>query len=145
MSTQDPLWKLRHALAGVGLALLLSVFAAAFAGAALGDLIGGAYGTRVALYAGLLVYVLTGAAVLFVKVATDQGAALFGRQVFERLAEFFIFSFLFFAMRRDLCFFLLTALLAFSLAGSAFFGGAGFFAIVTLSCRKWSRQSDSNR
>ena len=45
MSYQDPLWKMRHALAGVGLALLLSVFAAAVAGAALGDLFGGDYGT----------------------------------------------------------------------------------------------------
>jgi hypothetical protein len=86
MSTQDPLWKLRHALAGVGLALLLSVFTAAFAGAALSDLIGGGYGTRVAMYAGLLVYVLTGAGVLFVKVAQHETAPV----SFNRVARWFV-------------------------------------------------------
>ncbi len=85
MSQQDPLWKLRHALAGVGLALLLSVLVAAFAGAALGDLVGGGYGTRVALYGGLLVYVLTGAVVLFVKVAQHETAPL----SFARVARWF--------------------------------------------------------
>jgi hypothetical protein len=85
MSTQDPLWKLRHALAGVGLALLLSVFAAAFAGAALGDLVGGGYGTRVAVYGALLVYVLTGAVVLFVRVAQHETAPL----SFARVARWF--------------------------------------------------------
>jgi hypothetical protein len=85
MSTQDPLWKLRHALAGVGLALLLSVFVAAFAGAALGDWFGGGYGTRVALYGGLLVYVLTGAVVLFVQVAQHETAPV----SFARVARWF--------------------------------------------------------
>lgn len=85
MSTQDPLWKMRHALAGVGLALLLSVFVAAFAGAALGDAVGGGYGTRVALYAALLVYVVAGALVLFVKVAQHETMPL----SFARVATWF--------------------------------------------------------
>ena len=85
MSQQDPLWKLRHALAGVGLALLLSVFTAAFAGAWLGDALGGGYGMRVALYAALLLYVVVGAGVLFVKVAQYETAAL----SFSRVATWF--------------------------------------------------------
>ncbi len=85
MSTQDPLWKLRHALAGVGLALLLAVFTAAFAGAALGDAVGGGYGMRVALYGALLAYVVTGAVVLFVKVAQHETAPL----SFARVARWF--------------------------------------------------------
>jgi hypothetical protein len=85
MSTQDPLWKLRHALGGVGLALLLSIFVAAFAGAALGDALGGGYGTRVALYAALLAHVLTGAVVLFVKLAQHETTPL----SFARVARWF--------------------------------------------------------
>lgn len=72
----DPLYKLRHALAGVGLALLLSVFVAAFAGAALGDAFGGGYGTRVAIYGVLLLYVVVGAGVLFVRLARHETSAL---------------------------------------------------------------------
>jgi MFS family permease len=72
MYENDPLWRLRHALAGVGLALLISVFIAAFAGAFLGDLFGDSYGLRVAFYAGLLLYVVVGAGVLFAKVARHE-------------------------------------------------------------------------
>ncbi len=72
MSTQDPLWKLRHALAGVGIALLLSVGVAAVLGALLGDLVAGTYGARVAFYGALLLYVVVGAGVLFVKVAQHE-------------------------------------------------------------------------
>jgi hypothetical protein len=68
----DPLWKLRHALAGVALALLLSVLAAAFAGSLLGDVFGGGYGLRAGIYAGLLLYVVVGAGVLFAKVARHE-------------------------------------------------------------------------
>ena len=68
----DPLWKLRHALAGVGIALLLSVLAAALIGRGLGDLIGGDYGTRVAVYGAALLYVVVGAGVLFVRVAQHE-------------------------------------------------------------------------
>jgi hypothetical protein len=86
MSYEDPLWKMRHALAGVGLALLLSVFVAAFAGSALGDLLGGGYGLRVALYGGLLLYVVAGAAVLFIKLAQHETAPL----SFARVARWFL-------------------------------------------------------
>lgn len=85
MSFEDPLWKLRHALAGVGIALLLSVFVAAFSGAAIGDLFGGGYGLRVGVYAGLLLYVVAGAAVLFVKVAQFETTPL----SFSRVATWF--------------------------------------------------------
>ena len=68
----DPLWKLRHALAGLALALLASVLLAAMVGAFLADLFGDSYGRRVAVYSGLLLYVLVGAGVLFVKVAQHE-------------------------------------------------------------------------
>ncbi len=72
MSYQDPLWKLRHALAGVALALVLAVLTAAFAGSLLGDLFVGSYGARVAFYGALLLYVVVGAGVLFAKVAQHE-------------------------------------------------------------------------
>ncbi len=100
MSVQDPLWKLRHALAGVGLALLLSVFVAAFAGAALGDAVGGGYGTRVSLYSGLLVYVLTGAVVLFVKVAQHETEAVSFTRVARWFASLWLWPVLLLAARR---------------------------------------------
>lgn len=72
MSYEDPLWKLRHALAGVALALLLAVLASALLGSVLGDLIAGTYGARVAVYSALLLYVVVGAGVLFTKVAQHE-------------------------------------------------------------------------
>ncbi len=72
MLDNDPLWKLRHALAGLALALIASVLLAAMLGAFVGDLFGDSYHRRVAIYAGLLVYVLIGAGVLFVKVAQHE-------------------------------------------------------------------------
>ncbi len=72
MSQQDPLWKLRHALAGVAIALLLALLTSALAGRLLGDLLGGGYGMRSGIYAGLLLYVVVGAGVLFVKVAQHE-------------------------------------------------------------------------
>ena len=101
MTTQDPLWKLRHALAGVGLALLLSVFVAAMAGAALGDAFGGDYGTRVALYAALLVYVITGAVVLFVKVAQHETAPLSFARVARWFASLWLWPLLWVAGRKQ--------------------------------------------
>jgi hypothetical protein len=68
----DPLWKLRHALAGVGIALVLSVLTAALVGRVAGDLIAGTYGARVAVYGVLLLYVVVGAGVLFAKVARHE-------------------------------------------------------------------------
>ena len=76
MIDNDPLWRLRHAIAGVCIALVLAVLTAAMTGSALGDLFGGGYGTRVAVYSALLVYVVVGAGVLFVKVAQHETAPL---------------------------------------------------------------------
>ena len=72
MLDNDPLWRLRHALAGLGMALVCSVLIAALIGSVLGDLLGGTYGWRVGTYALLLVYVVVGAVVLFVKVAQHE-------------------------------------------------------------------------
>jgi MFS family permease len=72
MSENDPLWRLRHALAGIGLALTCSVLIAAVLGSVLGDALGGTYAWRAGVYAALLLYVLVGAVVLFVKVAQHE-------------------------------------------------------------------------
>ena len=56
----------------MALALVGAVLVAAMAGAFLGDLIGGGYGTRVAFYGALLLYVVVGAGVLFAKVARHE-------------------------------------------------------------------------
>ena len=72
MYDNDPLWKLRHALIGLGLALLLSVLTAALLGRVIGDAWGGGYGSRVTVYGLLLLYVVVGAVVLFVKVARHE-------------------------------------------------------------------------
>ena len=95
----DPLWRLRHALAGVALALLLSVAVAALAGAALGDAIGGSYGARVAAYAALLAYVVVGAGVLFAKVAQHETRPLSVGRVGLWLASLWLWPVLLFARR----------------------------------------------
>lgn len=77
----DPLWKLRHALAGVALALLASLLTAALAGRWLGDAFGGDYGLRVGIYLALLAYVVVGAALLFTRVAQHETRALSGGRV----------------------------------------------------------------
>jgi hypothetical protein len=77
----DPLWRLRHALAGVGLALLLSVPLAAVLGRVVGDWFADSYGLRVGIYSALLLYVLVGAGVLFVKVAQHETRPLSARRV----------------------------------------------------------------
>lgn len=68
----DPLWRLRHALAGLCIAVALSVPAAAWIGQMLGDLFGDRYETRLAIYLGLLVHVLVGAGMLFHRVARHE-------------------------------------------------------------------------
>ncbi len=72
MMENDPLWKLRHALTGMALALLASVLIAALAGRFLGDLFGDSYALRAGIYSGLLVYAVVGAVVLFIKVARHE-------------------------------------------------------------------------
>lgn len=86
----DPLWKLRHALAGVGLALLLSVPVAALLGSALGDALGGSYGWRAGVYAVLLLYVVIGAFVLFAKVARHETRPLSAQRVGLWLASLWL-------------------------------------------------------
>jgi MFS family permease len=68
----DPLWRLRHALLGMGLALLASVLVAALAGRMVGDLFGDSYERRLTIYLCLLAYVIAGAVVLFVRVAQHE-------------------------------------------------------------------------
>jgi hypothetical protein len=86
----DPLWRLRHALAGVGLALLVSVLAAALAGRVIGDLSGGDYGLRVTIYLVLLAYVVAGAVVLFVKVAQHETRPLSPSRVLKWFASLWL-------------------------------------------------------
>ena len=100
MSFEDPLWKLRHALAGVAVALLLSVGVAALAGAALGDALAGTYGARVAMYAALLGYVVVGAGVLFAKVAQHETRPLTVARVGLWLASLWLWPALLLGKRR---------------------------------------------
>jgi putative Ca2+/H+ antiporter (TMEM165/GDT1 family) len=86
----DPLWRLRHALAGVALALLLSVPLAALLGRWGGDLFGDSYGQRVAAYAALLLYVVVGAGVLFAKVARHETRPLSAGRVGLWLASLWL-------------------------------------------------------
>lgn len=83
----DPLWRLRHALAGVALALLLSVFAAAAAGRLIGDLFADSYALRAAIYTALLVYVVTGAVVLFARVARHETRPLSASRLLRWIAS----------------------------------------------------------
>ncbi|MBP6766025.1 MAG: hypothetical protein KA141_13555 [Rubrivivax sp.] len=100
MIENDPLWKLRHALVGVGVALLLSVGLAALAGRWVGDLVGGGYGTRVAVYGGLLLYVVVGAGVLFAKVARHETRPLTPQRVGLWLASLWLWPALLLAGKR---------------------------------------------
>lgn len=95
----DPLWRLRHALAGVALALLAAVLLAALAARLLGDLIGDSYGLRVAIYGGLLLYVVAGAGVLFVKVAQHETRPLSAGRVGKWLASLWLWPLLLAARR----------------------------------------------
>ena len=96
----DPLWKLRHALAGLALALLLSVLAAALAGRLLGDAFGGDYGARVTVYGLLLLYVLVGAVVLFIKVAQHETRPLTPGRVLTWFASLWLWPALLLARRK---------------------------------------------
>jgi MFS family permease len=86
----DPLWTLRYALAGVGLALLLSVPIAAVVGGLLGDWLGDSYEWRAGSYGALLLYVVAGAFVLFAKVARHETRPLGARRVALWLASLWL-------------------------------------------------------
>lgn len=90
----DPLWKLRHALAGLALALLLSVLAAAMAGSLLADMFGGGYNARVTVYGLLLLHVVVGAVVLFIKVAQHETRPLTPGRVLTWFASLWLWPLL---------------------------------------------------
>jgi putative Ca2+/H+ antiporter (TMEM165/GDT1 family) len=94
MPVEDPLYRLRHALAGVALALLLSVFVAALLGRVLGDAFGDSYAWRAGIYSGLLLYVVVGAAVLFTRVAVHEKRPLSGGRVLLWLASLWLWPLL---------------------------------------------------
>jgi 4-amino-4-deoxy-L-arabinose transferase-like glycosyltransferase len=96
----DPLWKLRHALAGLAVALLLSVPLAALLGRFAGDWIGGDYGARVTVYGLVLLHVVVGAVVLFVKVAQHETRPLSVARVFTWLASVWLWPLLLLARRK---------------------------------------------
>ena len=98
--SSDPLWKLRHALAGLGLALLLSVPTAAVVGRLLGDAFGGDYGARVAVYSVLLLHVVVGAGVLFVKVAQHETRPLSAGRVLTWLVSLWLWPLLLLLLAR---------------------------------------------
>lgn len=100
MLDNDPLWKLRHALAGVGLALLASVLAAAVAGSLLGDLVGGTYAWRAGVYSALLLYVVVGAGVLFAKVARHETRPVSAARVVRWFASLWLWPLLLALHRR---------------------------------------------
>lgn len=90
MHENDPLWKMRHALLGLMLALALSVPLAALLGRWLGDAFGDSYGLRVAIYSGLLLYVVVGAVVLFMRVARHETQPLSLQRVMLWLASLWL-------------------------------------------------------
>ena len=98
--SNDPLWKLRHALAGLGLALLLSVPAAAVVGRLLGDAFGGDYSARVAVYSLLLLHVVVGAGVLFVKVAQHETRQLSAGRVLTWFVSLWLWPLLLLARKQ---------------------------------------------
>lgn len=98
--SNDPLWKLRHALAGLGLALALSVPTAAVAGRLLGDAFGGDYGARVTVYGLLLLHVVVGAGVLFVKVAQHETRPLSAGRVLTWFMSLWLWPLLLLARKK---------------------------------------------
>ena len=96
----DPLWRLRHALAGLALALVLSVLLAAGVARSVGDLIADSYGLRVALYGGLLLHVVAGAVVLFVRVARHETRPLSATRVLLWVASLWLWPLLLLPRRR---------------------------------------------
>jgi hypothetical protein len=100
MNDNDPLWRLRHALAGLALALLLSVPIAGFAGRWIGDLIGDSYALRAGVYSGLLIYVVAGTVLLFVRVARHETRPLDAGRLALWLASVWLWPVLLLGRRR---------------------------------------------
>ena len=100
MQHNDPLWRLRHALAGLALALLLSVLTAALAGRVLADMFGGDYNARVIVYGLLLLHVVVGAVVLFIKVAQHESRPLTAGRVLTWFASLWLWPLLLLAGRK---------------------------------------------
>ncbi len=96
----DPLWRMRHALAGMALALLASVLLAALAGSALAPLFGDSYGTRLTIYLLLLVYVIVGAVLLFVRVARHETQPLSVGRVLRWLISLWLWPLLLLGWRK---------------------------------------------
>jgi len=96
----DPLWKLRHALAGLAISLVLSVPIAALVARLLGDLVGDSYGLRAGLYSVLLAHVVVGAAVLFVRVARHETRPLGPGRLLKWLLSLWLWPLLLLAGRR---------------------------------------------
>lgn len=97
----DPLWRMRHALLGVGVALVLSVPLAAVAGSTLARLFGDRYEVRVAIYGALLVYVIAGAVLLFVRVARHETAPVSAGRVLRWLLSLWLWPALLLLGRRS--------------------------------------------
>lgn len=95
----DPLWRLRHALLGVSLALLASVPTAALLGRWAGDVFGDTYALRAGVYGGLLLYVVIGAVVLFAKVARHETRPLSAGRVLRWFASLWLWPLLLLAAR----------------------------------------------
>jgi hypothetical protein len=100
MPIEDPLYKLRHAIAGVALALLLSVVLAALLGRWLGDSFGDSYALRAGIYGALLLYVVIGAVVLSMRVAAHETRPLSAGRVLLWLASLWLWPALFLVRRR---------------------------------------------
>jgi putative Ca2+/H+ antiporter (TMEM165/GDT1 family) len=100
MLENDPLYRLRHALAGLALALFASVLLAALLGAWLGDLLAGTYAARAGTYAALLLYVVVGAVVLFVKVARHETRPLAAQRVLLWTASLWLWPLLLLSGRK---------------------------------------------
>jgi MFS family permease len=96
----DPLWRMRHALIGMALALLASVFLAAGAGRLLGQWFGDTYGARVTIYGLLLLYVVIGAVALFLRVAQHETRRVSISRVLQWLASLWLWPLLLLLTRR---------------------------------------------
>lgn len=97
---EDPLYRMRHALAGVAIALVVSVLVAAVAGSVIGDLLGGTYGWRAGTYLVLMLHVVAGAVVLFVRVARHETRPLTPGRVGLWIASLWLWPLLLLARRR---------------------------------------------